>query len=166
MSIQPPFCTYISRHPSGWFYAGKGNTASVLAGRYKGSGVLITTDFVAQLKCANLDTGGRRTNRHESTKTKIGIGVKAARALEDKLEINRIYSKARNQPEEKEIRIRSIREAKASVEHRQMMSEVARAACARPEVQKKKSDVMKEKWADPLWRAGMLAGMLAARKKT
>lgn len=32
------WCTYISRHPKGFYYIGKGLTKSVLAGTYKGSG--------------------------------------------------------------------------------------------------------------------------------
>lgn len=32
------WCIYISRHPKGFFYKGKGKTRDVLAGRYKGSG--------------------------------------------------------------------------------------------------------------------------------
>lgn len=32
-------CTYITRHPTGLFYIGKGKTLSVKNGRYKGSGV-------------------------------------------------------------------------------------------------------------------------------
>lgn len=33
------YCTYISKHPSGFWYAGKGITEKVQAGLYKGSGV-------------------------------------------------------------------------------------------------------------------------------
>lgn len=33
------YCTYISSHPSGMYYIGKGITANILANKYKGSGV-------------------------------------------------------------------------------------------------------------------------------
>lgn len=33
------YCTYISSHPSGMYYIGKGITANVQANKYKGSGV-------------------------------------------------------------------------------------------------------------------------------
>lgn len=33
------FCTYITRHPSGFYYIGKGRTELVLSGKYKGSGL-------------------------------------------------------------------------------------------------------------------------------
>lgn len=33
------YCTYISKHPSGMYYIGKGITANILANKYKGSGV-------------------------------------------------------------------------------------------------------------------------------
>lgn len=39
MSLVPKYCTYISRHPTGAWYAGKGITSKVLNGEYKGSGV-------------------------------------------------------------------------------------------------------------------------------
>lgn len=32
------WCIYISRHPSGFYYKGKGKTKAVLSGKYKGSG--------------------------------------------------------------------------------------------------------------------------------
>ena len=32
------WCTYESKHPSGFFYRGKGITENVLSGKYKGSG--------------------------------------------------------------------------------------------------------------------------------
>jgi len=190
-----PYCIYISRHPSGWFYAGKGSTEAVLAGKYKGSGVLIsnifkkyprkewdtkilglykeedtayaeeallvTEEFIAHEKCANLDTGGRHTKRHASTKQKISESMKRARAEEDKEKISRSYKEARNRPEEKAKRTASIKAAKASPEHRDKMSSVALEASARPEVKEARSKTMKEKWADPVWREMMLK----ARKK-
>lgn len=33
------YCTYISHHPSGMYYLGKGITANIQANKYKGSGV-------------------------------------------------------------------------------------------------------------------------------
>ena len=42
-----PYCTYISKHQSGFEYRGKGVTKLVLAGKYKGSG----TRF--RLSCMN-----------------------------------------------------------------------------------------------------------------
>lgn len=33
------FCTYITRHPLGFYYIGKGQTELVLKGKYKGSGL-------------------------------------------------------------------------------------------------------------------------------
>ncbi|WP_407304254.1 hypothetical protein [Acinetobacter sp.] len=177
-----PYCIYISRHPSGWFYAGKGGTEAVLAGKYKGSGVLIcnifkkypspewdtkilgmyqdeetayaeeallvTEEFVAQEKCANLDTGGRHSKRHESTKRKISEGMKIARASEDKEKISQSYREARNRPEEKAARSASIKEAISSPEHRAKMSRVSTEASARPEVQAKRQKASQTLWDD------------------
>ena len=38
IDLSLPYCTYISKHPSGFEYRGKGQTKLVVAGKYKGSG--------------------------------------------------------------------------------------------------------------------------------
>lgn len=39
MDLTLKWCTYRSTHPTGLFYEGKGQTAKVAAGEYKGSGI-------------------------------------------------------------------------------------------------------------------------------
>lgn len=40
-----PYCTYVTYHPIGKFYVGKGVTASVAAGKYRGSGKALQDAF-------------------------------------------------------------------------------------------------------------------------
>ncbi len=39
INLELPWCTYVSRHPTGFYYSGKGQTKKVLDGSYKGSGI-------------------------------------------------------------------------------------------------------------------------------
>ena len=42
MNLEHKYCVYRSTHPSGLYYSGKGITAKVLSGEYRGSGVRFT----------------------------------------------------------------------------------------------------------------------------
>jgi hypothetical protein len=48
--LKDKWCVYISQHPKGFFYKGKGKTEAVLTGKYKGSG----TYFKAAVEFGNL----------------------------------------------------------------------------------------------------------------
>jgi hypothetical protein len=184
------YCTYLSTHPSGWFYAGKGTTAAVLSGKYKGSGVLIkqlfkkypknewattilqtfdtesaaylaeaelvTEDFVSQEKCANLDTGGLHSTRHESSKRLISESLKKTRALEDKTVVKDKYIAVQNRPDVKTKKSEGIRAGKASVEHRRLMSVRSIEVGSRPEILESRKKHSLAMWQDPVKREQIL----------
>ena len=184
------YCTYLSKHPSGWFYAGKGTTSAVASGKYRGSGVLIsklfkkhpkhewsceilqtfeteeeayaaeaalvTETFVAQPKCANLDTGGRHTTRHADTRDAISASLKRARASEDKAKISAIYAETQRRPEVRAAKSAGIKAAIASPEHRARMSATSKKALNQPEVQAKLSTASSQMWAVPEMREKIL----------
>jgi hypothetical protein len=45
VDVSKKYAIYITKHPTGLFYKGKGITANILAGKYKGSGIRLNLSF-------------------------------------------------------------------------------------------------------------------------
>ena len=72
MDLTKPWCTYRTTHPTGLYYEGKGKTAAVGAGNYKGSGtrfslaITLTTYAFDTWSTEILDTFETETEAYEA----------------------------------------------------------------------------------------------------
>ncbi len=146
--FQGEFCTYITYHPSGKFYLGKGITRNVLSGKYTGSGIALTHARKKYPKeewtTSIIETFSSEDDAylHEAFIVKMhfgeagclnlqGGGLGGRKASQETIEKNRqAQLVAQNNPETQKKR-----------------SETLRKVLNNPDVKKARSTSQKESWA-------------------
>jgi hypothetical protein len=154
------FCTYVTYHATGKFYVGKGVTADVLSGKYRGSGTILVDYFKKYPKNEWITDIASLHEDEQAAYNQEARWIDEALIKDpDCLNIN-LGGKGgcRRKQSSGEIakRAAAIRVAKASPEHRALMAQVSAEASARPEVQAKRKEASARMWSKPGGRDKML----------
>lgn len=147
------FCIYFTHHEIGKFYVGKAVTRNVLNGTYKGSGTILV-DYFKKYPPAEWVTEILSEHATELEAYAEEARIVTQELVDDPMCLNinlggKGGCRRKQSKEEIEKRAASIKIAKASAEHREMMSRVAAEALSSPAVLEKLSKASITMWQNP-----------------